>query len=623
MPPEDDHLVIQDYIGWDSQRIQRLLRDISFNFTYVSNHTNQLSEVMGQFVGLTTEREGEIMPEVGIASEATETVVIPVPPTSAARRDTFASLNLSDSLVNDMSSAAWLAALARLEESCQNASFTVSVGAYGADDVLPMFGTRVAEWVSRDVAERYIDAATSGSLRLIDTEESRRNTYNALSIHPTGGQLEVEALRTYFGTVPAVDTIEEQGTGDMLVYVTSLRSMVLVYGEFRRDYRRDYIRQALRMRRNDTTVSPVSKRDPWDSSRIENFEKFLTGLTSKLKPTVDPFLKLPILPHKTLSSRKWGIEIEAVHINGVDTPAGWQLKSDGSLRDLSATSLPSRSIPHVEGCASYRMDVTAECDCTHSHSSPTALYTEVGEWNSPILKSFHSRGLKYLTGELESRRTNNSAGIHVHVEAADLKPEQAVMLSIIYTALEPLFRNEYHRNGTRQYCEPVNTGELVNRFRQARQAKEQGKTIRDMSFGRRYWTVNLASLHGKGTVEFRAMGPKYNYEHLVRWAYFCREMVNLAKADVPQKVWASIRTIEDLIVVFSKYGKETPTPDWAADYEAEVATERVVNTLGTENRRTPNVTRLVPDDVNSLEVYFDDYSAAQPVLSGRRSRNNF
>lgn len=67
MPPEDDHLVIQDYIGWDSQRIQRLLRDISFNFTYVSNHTNQLSEVMGQFVGLTTEREEEIMPEVGIA----------------------------------------------------------------------------------------------------------------------------------------------------------------------------------------------------------------------------------------------------------------------------------------------------------------------------------------------------------------------------------------------------------------------------------------------------------------------------------------------------------------------------------------------------------------------------
>jgi hypothetical protein len=119
------------------------------------------------------------------------------------------------------------------------------------------------------------------------------------------------------------------------------------------------------------------------------------------------------------------------------------------------------------------------------------------------------------------------------------------------------------------------------------------------------------------------MGPKYDYEHLIRWAYFCREMVNLAKADVPQKVWTGIRTIEDLIVTFSKYGKETPTPEWAADEPVEDATEQVVAVLGIENRRVPNVTHLVPNDVSSLEVYFDDYTAAEPVFVTGRGRNSF
>lgn len=589
----------------------------------ISTAATQAAQSMQAVGNPNNEREGDNMPEVGIASEPTETVVIPVPPTVTDRLNTFNTMGLSTELVADPSSAAWLDALTRFESSCTSAAFTVGVGGFSAGDELPRFGNRTPDWVNRDIAERYIEAASAGSLRVVDTDENQRRSYNMLSIEPTSGQLEVDALRTYFGASPAMDTMED-ADGSVMANVTSLRSLVRIYGEFRVDYRREYIRQALRNRRNQQVSQPaVMGADPWTDDRIRKFEKFLTGVTAKLNPEVDPFLKLPILPHKTLSSRNWGIEIEAVHIDGIETPAGWQLKGDGSLRDLSQTSLPSRSLAHDTTCPSLTLTSDMECDCSMNRNQRNTSYTEVGEWNSPVLKSYHSRGLKYLTGELGTRRTNHSAGIHVHVEAHDLTPSQAVLLSIVYTALEPLFRKEYHRNGTRQYCQPVAVDELIKRFRQARKVKAEGRTVRDMSFGSRYWTVNLASLQGKGTVEFRAMGPKYDYEHLVRWAYFCREMVNLAKADVPQKVWAGIRTIEDLIVVFSKYGKETPTPTWAASEPVEDATEQIVAVLGVENRRAPNVTHLVPNDASSLEVYFDDYTAAEPVFASRRGRNSF
>jgi len=92
--------------------------------------------------------------------------------------------------------------------------------------------------------------------------------------------------------------------------------------------------------------------------------------------------------------------------------------------------------------------------------------------------------------------------------------------------------------------------------------------------------------------------------------------VNIAKANVPQSAWSKVRTIEDLVSLFAKYGKETPTPAWAA---TEIATDAdIMEALGSENRRLPQWTRLNPDNRLSPLLVNDDYSAAQTYFLGER-----
>lgn len=58
-------------------------------------------------------------------------------------------------------------------------------------------------------------------------------------------------------------------------------------------------------------------------------------------------------------------------------------------------------------------------------------------------------------------------------------------------------------------------------------------TTRNIPGDERYQTVNICSLRSHGTIEFRAMGNVYDYETLVRWAHFLRELINMAKRGVP------------------------------------------------------------------------------------------
>jgi hypothetical protein len=451
-----------------------------------------------------------------------------------------------------------------------------------------------------------------------------------------------------------------------------------VYHDYMRRGRRNQIRTVLR----DRVSAVVKKRTNWDDTQIDRFSAFLDSVKAKLLPEDNALTVLPILPHGTLSSRTWGIEVEAPSIDGVLTPEFWELKGDGSLRSLSGAAMLSRSVDptysnppkiplasahtlpgadypeftvpepvpasgnvygHTEGCSrnvyDHELDEYRPCDCGYreyaaevrAHERLRREYNEgrnraqsvpsssTGEYNSPILRSFHSRGLKYLCSELEPRLVNNSAGIHIHVNSSDLTPEQAVRVGIVYTALEPLFEKEYARDpNVRTFCQPVEISELINRFNKMREAKEQGTTLANMRFTSRYWTVNLQSLARHGTIEFRAMGPMYNYEHLVRWAYLCRELINIAKANVPQSAWSKVRTMADLVTLFSRYGKETPTPEWAKHEEQDDSFNVIVQGLGTEKRRLPHPSTLVDGDILSPLVVNDDYNARRTYMTGQR-----
>lgn len=642
--------------------IDNILRRFNTSIGLMTEATEGLGAALSQTTNASDGNENEGGTDM---PEQRETTTIRVPVSAAGRAEVFDILRMRSGMMSQLDEATWIEALRKLTQYCNDVNWSVRRGEflfsrYPHTEVEGQV-VRIDE-VPPEVAREYVEVASNGKLTFeeltheVPPENPPGPYYGIVSKSP----IDNRAWRNYAGliTIPAT---QDDGNGNHLI---SLRFL----GEHMRAYvgylgvRREYIRLALKQQAQES----VNVRRKGGGASLSNaaetlkFEEFLSKLKRSLKPEANPFTKLPMLPHKTLSSRTWGIEIEAVHIDGVLTPKHWQLKGDGSLRSLHQESMPSRSIDpdytsppliaeqpapqldpndpepeqmfdHEEGCQIWEDEWDSECDCEYymvsdayeawlerNESRLDRRHTEVGEWNSPVLRSFHSRGLKYLTGELEPRRTNNSAGIHVHVNAADLTPAQATKLSVLYTALEPLFQSEYKRGQTRRYCEPVSTSELVNRFNQMKSAKQSGLGIRNMSFTSRYWSVNLASLQTHGTIEFRAMGPIYNYEHLVKWAYFVREMVNIAKADVPQSAWARVRTMEDLVVLFAKYGKETPTPAWAGPEETDDVVAKIVEGLGTENRRAPHAVPLLPGR-SQLVVVNDDYSLSETALdSGPR-----
>lgn len=278
--------------------------------------------------------------------------------------------------------------------------------------------------------------------------------------------------------------------------------------------------------------------------------------------TIDA-LTIPV--RKTKASRTWGIEVESGGARYAETPKGWGRKRDGSLRSAYRgynTEPETYTIP-VEYCDNNHVNTDRsdyiDPDICNSHgefnfSALRVQGDDTAEFVSPILKTFHSNGLRQLTKQLAREPQNDSAGVHVHVGADGLTPKQLGALVYAYQIIEPLITESYSRN-VRDYCRERDTRQVLSVVRSAKTAEN---VTTGLEHGDRYHSVNLQALYSHGTVEFRSMGPVYNYEHLIRWAYFCREMVNLAGNNVPAKVWASVKGWSDVEAIFAKYGTETP-----------------------------------------------------------------
>lgn len=602
-----------------------------------------------------SENQGGNMPETTDA----EIVQISVPHTGFTRREISNQLGGLSALLGSADPEVWERHRLALSEATQDFNWSVTRGLLRVQNY-PTFTVggveRRSEYVPIDTANQFVETASNGRVRLAPTGTGNGDR---LFLQPVSS-LEQEAWVMYGGSSSYIYPDPDlEGSSYNLVSIRALSSVMGVYSDFSSGDRRvSYMRQALRARRGRGPVTQEAPVITWTDGRILKFETFMENLKSKLVVESNPFQSLPLLPHKTLSSRTWGIEIEAVDIAGVETPKYWELKGDGSLRSLHTDSQPSRTLPNVELVSADGTEAVVppvlpndhdeEChvielrdngeddydtydDCTCGYWTARDAYYDfmeatrsnttgrstTGEWNSPVLRSFHSRGLKHITDAIEHRRTNDSAGVHVHVGAGDLTPAQAVQVSVIYTALEPLFEAEYHRaSSVRSYCRSVDIAETISRFNAARRFKGARSATEMNASNGRYWTVNLAALRSHKTIEFRAMGAVYNYDHLVRWAYLVREIVNIAKANVPQSEWTKVRTIKDLVVLFSKYGKETPTPEWA---DAEASTDVVAalaETLGVETRRAPHASRMIAGDRRSLRLVNDDYSSTVTQLRG-------
>lgn len=322
-----------------------------------------------------------------------------------------------------------------------------------------------------------------------------------------------------------------------------------------------------------------------EAARLARRERLAATLEGK-----EAISLLPFLGHGYASSRRWGIEIESGGARGVKAPAGWSRKRDSSLRSawegFEEVAEGTRTEQYVvsriepENCPSgqnhmpelysvmrgyYRNPeapgINGNPACTQCGDimgerevpNVTRHYAgsdDCAEFVSPILGSMHSKGLEKLLKPINKQPQNNSAGVHVHVEAKDLTPKQLGSLVYGYDAIEGLIETSYRRE-VRNFCKLRSTHEIFDILTNLKTTE-----VDRLRKGDRYVTLNLCSLDRHGTVEFRAMGNVYDYDYLVRWAMFCREMVNLAKAGVTVKEWNSVNSWADLTSLFAKHGKE-------------------------------------------------------------------
>lgn len=326
----------------------------------------------------------------------------------------------------------------------------------------------------------------------------------------------------------------------------------------------------------------------------ERFKKFSKAQAKQAKESSRLVIpELPFVPHGLASSRRWGIEIESAGARGVVAPAGWARKRDGSLRsaydgytevqtfepyDEEVTSLRTwsdcenaeRHNPYTmvhdeardEWVPGLRQDYlpVSECSSCGLHTATvrrepqTIRHTrrddDCAEFVSPILTSMHSNGLEEVLNGVKVQPQNDTAGVHVHVESSDLSKAQIATVVYAYGMIEPWLLSSYQRE-TREYCKQRSASDVLD---YARSAKSGGGSHRA---GDRYLSVNLNALTAHGTIEFRSMGPVYDYEYLVRWAMFCREIVNMVKAGATVAEFGhAASTWEGMLELMLKYGKE-------------------------------------------------------------------
>lgn len=294
---------------------------------------------------------------------------------------------------------------------------------------------------------------------------------------------------------------------------------------------------------------------------------------------------IPIAPAGTASSRTWGIEIETVRANQVNRhnlPSGWEDTYDGSLPSSDCGEYCDCA---CDGCTSdygdhcYEHDDDCHYDCSDND-------TKSREFVSPILSSFNSRGLLSLCTDLGTRPDEAyQAGIHVHVGADDLTVFDVTRLLVAYSAIERLIEPALHRK-ERDYCKPMGTDQLrwwLGRLREWRRLNpDKLPTPRQVLDAEayaardRYVDVNLQALTKHGTIEFRAMGAWYDYDHLVRWAWIVRELVNVSKLGIDQREWTTTKTMADVIAILRKYGSELPDSQLFAELDtAELSSSEV------------------------------------------------
>lgn len=161
---------------------------------------------------------------------------------------------------------------------------------------------------------------------------------------------------------------------------------------------------------------------------------------------------------------------------------------------------------------------------------------------SPVLKG--ANGKVALRNALHTLNqagasVNRSCGLHVHIGASDLTPEQYANVFANYYHLEALidsFMANSRRRYNNQYCRSVRDhNELQN--------CHSIEDVRTVLHRDRYHKINPMSYDRHKTIEFRQHQGSTDYRKISHWVSFCGKLVKWSKKN---RLIADITSIDEI-----------------------------------------------------------------------------
>lgn len=257
-------------------------------------------------------------------------------------------------------------------------------------------------------------------------------------------------------------------------------------------------------------------------------------------------------------TRPWGFEIEA--------PQGWKIPYSDIPSELNATTDGS-----VHSEISYAPD-ECECDCEEcDHSCDCDNcdirngYNELEHCGSaecqPGYNEFSSEGplreslpdsLVNLCKLLDGTEQNDSAGVHVHVEAKDLNCLEISRVLRIYANLTPLMTAIAGRTSERMAAD-MNSEQGKDTIENLyNSGTTRWQDVRMYNY-HRYQAVNVTALPKYGTLEFRQMACNFDAKQVASWGRLHRGLISAVKAGLRPFETESVETLADYLRILSRY----------------------------------------------------------------------
>jgi biotin operon repressor len=148
---------------------------------------------------------------------------------------------------------------------------------------------------------------------------------------------------------------------------------------------------------------------------------------------------------------------------------------------------------------------------------------------SPILKDLRGReNVRQVMTAAQAigLQVNPRCGIHVHVDARDLSPQEVAAVAWRFAQFQQNINSNMppHRNANR-YCEPVTRNQTSKLWALASSTTPSNSVADAMSYNR-YHTINLQRHADLGTIEFRQLEATHDANRVTAWIAFCVNFVN-------------------------------------------------------------------------------------------------